>query len=179
MKVKKVVILGPESSGKTFLSKQLAEHFSSAWVPEYARTYLEKKGSKYSFEDLHEIATVQLMQEQEAENKLLISKISGPLFIDTDLRMIQIWSEWAFSKCDNRVLTAIAQKQYDLFLLCKPDIPWQPDPLRENPDERSRRSIYNHYLEVLSHQQTPFTIISGSYTERFKNAVQTVSLLMK
>ena len=98
--IKKIVILGPESTGKSTLCAQLAEYYKTSWVKEYAREYLEENGSHYTFENLYDIAKGQLVGEVEATTKLqdhYNTKNNTALFIDTDLHVIKIWSEFVFN----------------------------------------------------------------------------------
>ena len=157
----------------------MAIHYNSQWAPEYAREYLQKNGTDYKYEDLYEIALGQL----ELEERVTVSGPSTmdqegsrlrPVFLDTDLYTIKIWSEISFNSCDNRILTQIAKRTYDAYLLCNTDLPWEPDPLREYPDLLSRQKIYNYYKEVLVNQEMPWVDISGNYEERFLKAVNGV-----
>jgi nicotinamide riboside kinase len=100
-----------------------------------------------------------------------------PVFIDTDLYVIKVWSEIAFNKCDNNILTQIAKRPYDLYLLCNTDLPWVKDSLREYPDLHTRETIYQHYLDVMVHQQTEWTAINGNYEERLATAIKAVDQL--
>ncbi len=194
--MKKIVVLGPESTGKSFLCTQLATHYQSKWVPEFARDYLEKNGSGYQYEDLYEIAKGQLELEELAmgnEQSTIEKDLPNlppytvylppstvnlpPLFFDTDLYTIKIWSEISFNQCDNRILSRIAERRYDLYLLCNTDLPWAPDPLREYPDLEMRRRIYHYYKDALVNQEKPWADISGDYEERFLKAVEAVDLL--
>ena len=182
--MKKIVVLGPESTGKSFLCEQLATHYKSQWVEEYAREYLEKNGTNYRYEDLYKIARGQIRNEEVAtgNGQLTMSNNQlplNPLFLDTDLYTIKIWSEISFNSCDNRVLTQIARRSYDLYLLCNTDLPWQPDPLREYPDLLSRQKIYHYYKDVLVNQEVPWADISGNYEERFLKALHAVDGLLK
>jgi nicotinamide riboside kinase len=195
--MKRIVILGPESTGKSFLSEQLAAHYKTSWVPEYARTYLGKNGADYHYEDLYEIAMGQVDCEESTVNQSLVKRqeslvvssltVFNPppvtrhplIFIDTDLYTIKIWSEISFNMCDNRILTQIAKRTYDAYLLCNTDLPWAPDPLREYPDLESRQKIYNYYKDAMLNQDTPWVNISGNYEERFLKAVEAVDRLLK
>jgi NadR type nicotinamide-nucleotide adenylyltransferase len=170
--LKKIVILGPESTGKSNLCRQLAEHYHTSWVPEYAREFLEKHGPGYSYEDLLTIAKGQL----ELENRIPYpaSRIPYPVFLDTNLYVIKIWSEVVFQKCHRFVLDAIAERKYDLYLLKKPDLDWTPDPLREYPDLSSREKHYKMYKDCLVNQPAPWKEIGGSDTARLKAAIQAV-----
>ncbi len=180
--IKKIVILGPESTGKSTLCAQLAAHYKTVWAKEYAREYLEKNGTAYTFENLYDIAQGQLLSEEFGLKSLVensSAQSSIPYFIDTDLHVIKIWSEFVFNKCDNRILTAIAKKSYDLYLLCDIDLPWVKDSLREYPDIVTRQKLFSYYKEEMIEQRTPWKIIKGSYTERLKNAINFVDEILK
>jgi NadR type nicotinamide-nucleotide adenylyltransferase len=168
--IKKIVVIGPESTGKSTLCKNLAEHYNTLWVREYAREYLEKNGAEYTFEDLLTIAKGQIDSEQKISNQA--SSIGGPyLFIDTDMYVMKVWSEFVFNKCDNWILNRIAERKYNLYLLCDIDLDWMQDPLREHPDKKIRKKLYHFYKDLMVNQSTPWCSISGNYEERFKKAV--------
>ncbi len=178
-KIKKIVFIGPESSGKTTLCKQLANHFNTLFVEEYAREYLLTNGKEYTYEDLIKIAAGQIKKEEEAINNLINTKTTSTnsnqlLFIDTDMYVMKVWSEVVFNKCDLSILNTIATRKYDLYLLCEPDIPWVKDDLREYPDGEIRTALYQHYKELMTEQQTPWININGNFEERTaiaKNAI--------
>jgi NadR type nicotinamide-nucleotide adenylyltransferase len=193
--IKKIVILGPESTGKSTLCEQLAAHYNTVWVREYAREYLEKNGTDYTFENLYEIAMGQLEGEQLAvdswqlaremtnderrmTNEVPTTNNQQPIFIDTDLYVMKVWSEFVFDKCDNRILTQITKRKYDLYLLCNTDLPWVADNLREYPDLESREKLFHHYKEQMTEQHVPWVIISGGYEERLAMAVNVVDKLL-
>ncbi len=173
------MIIGPESTGKTTLCKNLAQHFNTLWVPEFAREYLETHGTKYTYEDLEAIAAGQLKLEDEMINRLS-SQIpdANCLMIDTDMYVLKVWSEYVFEKCSPFILEAIAERKYDLYLLCDIDVPWVKDYLREYPDEGPRIELMTIYKDILIHQQTPWQIISGNYTERTKKAIRAVEAIL-
>ena len=138
----KIIITGPESSGKTTLCKALSKHFNLPFSKEYAREYLEKLNRNYNQDDLLKIAKGQLKSEQNTQ------------LLDTDLITIKIWSEYKYGSCDNWILDQIEKQKTEkrIYLLCKPDIPWEADPLRENPNDREELfEIYKKELEVLGH----------------------------
>lgn len=183
--LKKIVTIGPESTGKSMLCSQLAEHFNTKWVPEYAREYLLKHGTHYKYEDLYTIAEGQLKGEESIINSMMPPKPSTlnplpstlnpqPFFIDTDLYVIKVWSEFVFNKCDNRILTQIANRQYDLYLLCNTDLLWVKDELREYPDLETREKLYHYYKDLLIHQHVPWIDISGNYEQRLQKAIDAV-----
>lgn len=180
MPLKKIVVLGPESTGKSTLCAQLAARYKSSWVPEYARTYLQDTSNSYQYDDLWEIAKGQMLGEATAEKNYYLMQPGGarkaayPLFIDTDLYVVKIWSEISFNKCDNRILTRIAQTKPDLYLLCNTDLAWAADPLREYPDLQMRQKIYQFYLDAMVNQHVPWVNISGGYDERLQKANESI-----
>lgn len=161
----KVAITGPESSGKTHLAIALAAHYKTAYTPEFSRLYLEKHGLAYDEADLLEIAKGQYNWE------LAYARDAKRLLIcDTDLLVIKIWSEVRFQECHPWIERQLHLHPYDLFLLCKPDLPWEPDPLRENPDDRDQ--LYQRYLKALQDMNATFTEISGlEFEQRLQQAV--------
>jgi NadR type nicotinamide-nucleotide adenylyltransferase len=168
--LKKIVVIGPESTGKSSLCKNLAEYYNTLWVPEYAREYLEKNGTEYTFEDLLTIAKGQIDSEERISNQVL-SIGNSHLFIDTDMYVMKVWSEFVFDKCDNWILNRIAERKYDLYLLCDIDLDWIEDALREYPDKKIREKLYHFYKDLMVNQSTPWCNISGNYEHRFKKAV--------
>ena len=190
--IKKVVIIGPESTGKSSLCKQLAAYYNTIWCPEFAREYLTTNGKKYAFEDLEIIAKGQLALEEEyfntlntilqkttaEENNNYTNKQSSILFIDTDMYVMKVWCEYVFGKCHLSILDEIVQRKYDLYLLCNIDLPWTADELREYPDKKPRQEIYKMYQDILINQQVPWVQISGNYEERLNDAILAVNKMV-
>lgn len=164
--LKKIVVIGPESTGKSSLCKALAAHFETNWCPEYARQYLIENGTNYSYEDLLSIAKGQLNLEDE-----WAKKADDLLFIDTDMYVMKVWCEFVFGKCHQFILDEIANRKYDLYLLCKPDMPWVKDELREYPDLETRETLFKIYKDILVNQSTPWVEVSGNYDERLQIAI--------
>ena len=173
--LKKIVIIGPESTGKSTLCTQLAEHYNSIWCPEYAREYLLKHGTDYTFDDLLTIAKGQLALEDEYSSK--IENSNKPLFIDTDMYVMKVWCEFVFGKCHRFILDQIIERKYDLYLLCNTDLPWVKDELREYPDLESRQQLHKIYTDIMINQQTPWVDIKGNYDERLAKAIKAVDEL--
>ena len=175
--IRKVVIIGPESTGKSTLAAQLASHYSSLWVPEFAREYLLTNGMNYSFDDLLVIARGQLTLQDEYE-KTMIQKQSAQqagnpsvLFLDTDMYVMKVWCEFVFQNCHLWILDQVVKRKYDLYLLCHTDLPWVKDELREYPDLVSRQKLYMIYKDIMVNQSLPWVDIRGGYNERFERAV--------
>jgi NadR type nicotinamide-nucleotide adenylyltransferase len=170
MAVKKIAVIGPESTGKSTLCEQLAQHYNTSWCPEFAREYLLAHGKNYSYGDLLVIAKGQVALEDEYLQKLS----SGFLFIDTDMYVMKVWGEFVFNKCHRFILDQVAERKYDLYLLCNVDLPWVKDELREYPDLLTRKKIYNMYKDIMINQAVPWVEISGNYDERLKKAIDAV-----
>lgn len=164
--------MGPESTGKSTLAEKLAKHFAEPWVPEVAREYLELLDRPYAYEDLLQIGRQQMQLEDE-----LAGAAKNYLFCDTDLRVIQVWSQHRYGKVDPWVLQEMEQRTYDLILLCAIDLPWQADPLREHPDLGIREQLFEQYLEITQQSGIPFRIISGDASARLTTSVEAIHAL--
>jgi NadR type nicotinamide-nucleotide adenylyltransferase len=180
--LKKIVIIGPESTGKSTLCDQLARHYETTWVPEFARQYLLSNGVNYDYDDLLTIAQGQLALEDEYSAKLEKQSLpmleNGghlPLFIDTDMYVMKVWCEFVFGKCHRYILDQIVERQYDLYLLCDTDLPWTRDLLREYPDLESRRKLFHIYEDILVNQSVPWAKVAGDPTQRFALSVEAVN----
>jgi len=147
--MKKIVITGPESSGKTTIARRLAIGFKVPMVLEYARTYIDQLNRPYEQADLWEIAQGQLLTE-----KKVAADHPNYLICDTDLWTILIWSEEKYGTVDPRIIKLISQQKTDLYFLLKPTLPWEYDPQRENPSDRDR--LFQIYRNKLQKNQQPF-----------------------
>ena len=164
----KIIITGPESSGKTTLSNALKKYFNTHLVTEYSREYIDQLNSKYNYEDLLKIAKQQLKNEDNTQ-------LTTPIICDTDLITIKIWSEYKYSKCESWILQHIKKQQNEsrFYLLCKPDIKWKYDPQRENQfDRKVVFDIYKKELEALNHQY--FVIDNGDRLKKAINAIKKI-----
>lgn len=173
--VKKIVVIGPESTGKSSLCQQLSDYYKTSWVKEYAREYLWKNGKDYTIVDLDDIAKGQIEHED-----LIVDQLSPDkkmIFIDTDMYVMKVWSEFVFNACNHLILNQIVSRQYDLYLLCTPDIAWVSDELREYPDVHTREKLFHYYKDAMIHQHTPWVTIHGNYEERLQQAIDAVDSL--
>ena len=176
-KLQKIVVLGPESTGKSTLSEALAKHYGVVDCKEYARQYLHDNGTKYNFEDLLTIAKGQLTLEQAAIQKaeqLFIEQSKNKIFIDTNMYVMKVWCEYVFNNCHTFILDQIHTRKYDLYLLCDIDLPWSPDEMREYPDEKPRKELFAIYKDILINQNTPWAIVSGLGDQRTQNAIKII-----
>lgn len=165
--LKKIVVSGPESTGKSTLAKSLATYFNVSYASEFARYYLEKLNRKYQYSDLLEIAKGQIKLEEEA-----IKKAKELVIIDTDLTVMDIWSQEKFGKTDPWILSEMKKRAYDLYLIPDIDLEWTYDPLRENPNDRDR--LMKMYQDSLKNRNIKYHVISGQGEERTHNAIEIV-----
>jgi NadR type nicotinamide-nucleotide adenylyltransferase len=163
--IKRVVITGPESTGKTALTKQLAKHFNAPYITEIARDYVENLNRKYTYEDVERIAFLQLIEENKA-----VKSQAEWLFIDTDLIITKLWFQHVYNKVPNWIEPSINSTPRYIHLLCNYDIPWVPDPVRENPDKR--KYFFNQYKKEIESHQLHYAIIAGFGKDRFLNALK-------
>jgi NadR type nicotinamide-nucleotide adenylyltransferase len=191
--IKKIVVIGPESTGKSTLCEELAAHYNSLWCPEYAREYLLEHGTNYTYDDLLTIAKGQIALEEKSivnsESAISNGQLAignpkpetqnPPLFIDTDMYVMKVWCEFVFGKCHRYIPDQIAKRKYDLYLLCNIDLPWVKDELREYPDLETREKLYIIYKDIMINQPVPCTDISGNYEERLQKAIVAVDRLLK
>ena len=173
----RVVVSGPESSGKTTLVHQLTQHFGGIAVPEFARTYLEAHGPAYDFDTLSDIGRGQLAAEQEAMSRAAeLSADVAHIFVDTSLLVIRVWSQVVYGKSHPWIDEELRRSRYDLHLLTAPDLPWQPDPLRQNPSQVERERIFQRYQQELLAFNQPFHIVSGIGYDRLNEAKKLITL---
>jgi len=170
-KIQRIVITGPVSTGKTELARALAEETGSVWIPEYARYYVENLGRPYTFEDVVTIARYQIAQESE----YLAKTRNGILIFDTWLIITKVWFEQVFGQCPEWVTNHIRSAKVDLFLVCSTDLPWIPDPVRENGGER-REELLQLYCKEIRSFGFKYEIIDGHGTARTEHALKALSL---
>lgn len=170
--LRKIAITGPESTGKSVLAANLAKFYGTHWVPEYAREYLELNGPEYKEEDILFIAKGQLERET-----LALSHTSGFLFCDTEFLVTKIWSEVKFKRCHPWIREQVENHQYDLYLLCDIDLPWESDPLREHPEMRNE--LFDLYYNELRYRSFPFFVVNGFGDNRLKNAIEIIEEYFK
>jgi NadR type nicotinamide-nucleotide adenylyltransferase len=173
----KVVLFGPESTGKTTLAGVLARHYNTLLVPEYAREYLQEKWNREHRtcepEDLLPIAKGQMQLENS-----LTKKASRLLICDTDLLETKVYSESYYTgDCDPLLEKYALQNSYDLYLLTFIDTPWVKDDLRDKPDEREQ--MFAYFRDTLEKYQRNFVILKGTAEERKHRAIELIDNLLK
>jgi NadR type nicotinamide-nucleotide adenylyltransferase len=169
--VKRIVLTGTESVGKSYLVKVLATHFHTNFVEEYGRTYVEKFGTDFDLMDISHIAAGHLFLEDKAA-----LDANQVLFCDTDLIVTKVWSELVLGECPDWIDQMISIRHYDLWLLLDVDWAWQGDGTRKFPNLRQR--MFDRIHEILIEQNRPFKVISGNGEQRIQAAIEAVATVI-
>lgn len=186
----KIAIVGPESSGKTSLAEALMVHYHGGYISEVSREYLEGIERPYEEHDLLEITrsieelhagAEDVVREHEAaisgQQPEQVERVRRPVFYDTDTLNIRIWSQEKYGRVHPEIDRSVQETRYTWRLLCRPDIPWEPDPFRENPHDRDRLfEVWQRELKALS---LPYTIIEGTHEQRMRTATNLVDVLIQ
>lgn len=172
MDIKKIAIVGPESTGKSTISSQLANYHQTVWVPEFSREYCSNLQAPCTMQDELNMFYGQL--ESEANMLPLANKI---LICDTTILTVKIWSDHTFGHTPAEVLHKLPKHPYDFYLLMDIDLPWQEDPLREFPDLRPHfMDIWHQELDAL---HANYVVISGTETQRLDNAIEAIDEFLR
>jgi NadR type nicotinamide-nucleotide adenylyltransferase len=163
-KIFRVAVIGPESTGKSLLCEGLAAHYKTVWVPEFAREYLSKTKGTYALQDI-----VTIYKEQYSHESELTLHANKLIFTDTEAIIAKVWCEHVYGFCPDEITQLIQQKPYDFYLLTSPDLPWEPDPLRENPGKGE--FFFKWYKNILNELKLPYGTVSGIGERRLKNAI--------
>lgn len=166
--VVKIAVVGPESTGKSVLTAQLAEAFDTIYIPEFSREYCKGLNRNYTLQDEVNIFWGQLALEKE----LIENAKNGLVFCDTMVLTVKIWSDYLFSGTPSNLLEEIDNQHYDLYLLMNIDLPWEDDELRDFPHLRTYfMNIWHRELKAIS---ANYEVVSGRGSERFENAKRIV-----
>jgi NadR type nicotinamide-nucleotide adenylyltransferase len=170
--VKRVVVFGPESTGKTTLARDLARHYETVWVSEYARGYLDHKGVRFEPEDFP-----RFVSGQHAAEDALARQANRVLFCDTDALTTVIFHRLFYGTAPAPLVEAADSRRYDLYLVLDVDVPWVADPQRDSPGDRE--ALRDLYLSELRTRDRPHLLVSGSWAERFDAACAAVDRLLR
>jgi NadR type nicotinamide-nucleotide adenylyltransferase len=171
-KIIRIAIVGPESTGKSTLAEQLAKHYNTCFVPEYAREYLNNLKRVYTIGDVVAISKGQMQTEDE-----LALKANKLLICDTTLLVTKIWAEFKYHQAPEWIKENINKRKYNLHLLTSIDLPWMPDPQREHPHLREK--LFEIYQNELAALKVNYTIISGNAEMRLQQAINSIDGLLK
>jgi NadR type nicotinamide-nucleotide adenylyltransferase len=167
--IKKIAVVGAESTGKTRLCEELAAHYKTVWVPEYAREYFNDSDIyNYTLEDLVTIAKKQILLEEK-----LIQKAQQYLFCDTTLITLKIWAELEFRITPEFITEQLPLITYDHYLITNNDLPWMADEQRQN--KHNRELLFKMNLAEVQKTGTSYTIITGKEKERLELAIKVIT----
>jgi NadR type nicotinamide-nucleotide adenylyltransferase len=167
----KIAVVGPESTGKSSMSAYLAHHYHTVWVPEYAREYCAKLTEPPTWQD-----EINMFYGQLALESNISAKANKLLICDTTFLTVKIWSDHIFGSAPEDVINKLPKHPYDLYLLLDIDLPWEDDPLRDFPDLREHfMNVWHKELKALN---ATYTVISGTGSERYQNAVEAINSMI-
>ena len=169
---KRIIITGAESTGKSVLTKELANYYNTNFVEEYAREYIENIKRDYNYNDLVIIAKKQIEIEINA-----LKRTNKILFIDTGLIITKIWFLEVFKKYPDWLNDLIAEHLPDLYLICDIDLDWKKDPVRENGSYERRKYLMNKYIKEIKNYDIKYYIVSGQGDNRLENAISFINNL--
>jgi NadR type nicotinamide-nucleotide adenylyltransferase len=172
--VQRICITGPEATGKSSLAKSLADRWKSSWVPEFARQYLNTLGRPYEEHDLEKILLGQMALEEK-----IASAGHHIIFCDTGPEVVWVWSRFKYGKVSPLIDHLAREAKYDLTLLLDTDLPWAPDPLRENPSAKDRAALLKLFKQFLKETSRSFQLVSGQGESRVNCAKKNLRRCMK
>jgi nicotinamide riboside kinase len=162
-----IILTGPESTGKTTLGEALAAHYTCPMLPESARAYLEMRSGKYEYEDLANIS------DMHADHlALVVATASKIMILDTGQEVLYIWSMHKYGKVDTKITSRLKSQAKAYHLICKPDVAWVPDPLRESKEERD--VLFKKYEELMKNSNLSYDIVEGEGEQRLQNAIRLI-----
>lgn len=167
--VVKIAVTGPESTGKTELCRSLGSHYGVDYIPEYARGYVEGLKRDYTYEDVEHIA-----HAQKDELSKFLKQDNEIIIMDTYLVITKIWFKEVFKRVPEWIDKELSESKIDLFLVCYYDIPWEEDPVRENPGPM-RKYLFEKYIQEIEAIGLPFEIVKGMGSYRVQNAIEAVN----
>lgn len=170
-RVKRICIVGAESTGKTTLAIGLAKHYQTCWVPEYGRFYTE--GRIYTKQEKWESGEFVFIAEQQNTFEDALEKVANKILIcDTDSFATAIWHEHYMGHESEEVKKLYKDRHYDLYILTDPETPYATDEIRVGED--SRRFMHNRFVQELEKNEKKYILVKGSPEERLKYAIQAI-----
>ncbi|HEX7420599.1 MAG TPA: ATP-binding protein [Thermoanaerobaculia bacterium] len=169
-KITRVCLIGPESTGKSRLAERLAQHFGATWIREFAREYAEQRKNQLSYDDVEAIARGHIQIADRG------SQIAGLVIYDTDLISTVVYARHYYGRVPEWIVEEATKRRADLYLLLDTNVPWIADSARDTGGE-SRENVFDAFRAALDESKANWTIISGSWQERFNRASAAISAL--
>lgn len=163
------MVTGPESTGKTNIASHLSEKLNCVWVPEYARSYVEKLKRPYLYDDIERIA------RKQCDDYFYFTRRNKLVIFDTWLIITRVWFDKVYAKHPQWLEEKLKNLKIDLFLLCAPDLEWIPDPVRENGG-KLRNELFHIYENEIKKLSVPYGIVKGKGVERYRAAEEIVKI---
>ena len=165
MTVRRVAILGAESTGKSTLAAALAAHYATLWVPEYLREFVDTMGRVPQEADQYPIARTQMEHEEAAA-----AGARRFLFCDTTPMMTALYSRWYWNRVDAQLARIEARHDYACTFVTAPDSPWEADGLMRESDA-VRQAIHAQVLQMLDARRIAYTLVTGTLEQRIGQAI--------
>ncbi len=172
MKRMRIVLTGPECTGKSRLTEELGNRLNVPFALEYARVYLEEHGPAYEYDLL-----LTMSRNHKTHQREHVPCNSPIGILDTDLINYKVWCDVAYGKCHPEIHQDIEQETHHVYLLCYPDIPWVPDPLREHPTERDW--LFARHRAEIERLERPYAVIQGDGIARLELAEEAIRIFLK
>lgn len=164
----RIAITGPESCGKSTLATALAKHYNADHIEEYARQYITERDGVYERVDMDEMARTHYKNIILSQNSIQI--------IDTDFVVFKVWFEHKYKATSQQINEFVDEGLFDLHILCTPDIPWEEDPIRENPEDREY--LFAQFEQLLQQRERNFIIVNGTHKNRVEKSIQAIGALL-
>ncbi len=164
-----IIVTGPESTGKTTLSRQLAEHFGGVWIPEYPRAYLEAAGRRGRASDFRHFVSADQHLVEAAKAQVERTAASAFIVQDTGVEVLSVWYADKFGPVPPFITEALMRRGADVYVLCRPDLPWVYDALREDPHRRSE--LFARLRSAVDGLGSPIVEVSGFDESRLAEAL--------
>lgn len=178
--VKKVLITGTESCGKTTVVRKLAKNYLTSWSEEFGKYYEEKFLGAYSgnwhVNDFEKIAISQELQNHHAYKTA--NKVS---FIDTDAVVTDFYLDM-YLKQNSKLIEEMARKevdQWDLVIMLEPTVKWVQDGTRWNSEDKVRWELHKKLCKMYDDLGIKYISIGGNYHYRFNKIRNLVDEMLK
>ncbi|MBO4962061.1 MAG: ATP-binding protein [Flavobacteriales bacterium] len=168
--MKKIVLIGPESTGKTTMALKLSARYGGCYVPEYSRSYVIEENRELTLDDVMPIVEGQLAAESKSNAEIQI--------LDSNPLASAVYSQWYYGSVPSELDKILSELHYDLYLLCYPDIDWEEDAARCMSSQQDREDIYDIFLKRVQQSGVPYAEIKGEGSDRYSKAIDMVEKIL-